>query len=891
MGGGRSLKFQPANPAVDGSTTSVLWAESVPALGKQNNLGFSLDLKPAQAGGTLVNLGNGAQTLRQTSSGSLIYEIRTGDGTYRVESEPLTNSQWHRVAARYYNGQIELWVDGNTQSKAATGNLLHNTVAVRQLEVGKGFNGQLNSLKWFDWTSAPVMTFGDGSINSTVTVGPDGYTDMTLKSTGAMGADGSKLMTQRIAIYTDQVRQYASLISREAFGVLAGQYADTLDSSASPINIAGLDPNYKPVSLPFVSQAYAADGESSFVWGLVNWFIPIEDFGIVLDQLGYLVSDPEKFDGMEFTIALVNTVTIFPPAKPLKLFTKPLRAMFRSMNKVNPKFAKHFAGYLGKVVQRAKKGDFDTLWNTLPFLVLAAELYTDDDAREGLEFLFSTVDSADDVLAWVNYLGLPANGWEGEGEPPTVPAFGNDPEVTQNLPLGWLVPAAHAAPIKPSRVAAGFLGDVLTTVAKQIGPNEIKNVPDALRVIKSQLRVTNFKELRSKVFSKDFLKSAVWIQTAAGGRALQNFIRGKSNARYNPFVIMGTMAYLGWESSCGILLENENAPQDPQSGDSQTNPTQKEGALTSDDLGCEGKGFVDSNIRDQIAKKIAAVFASSFDRKLEEEKMGSNSLLGVGGIGHGELFHLVQVAEYQLLHRAAGGLPIKGLEKSRWVGVFADEDFVPDESSSLDCRKKQNCLFKRLRRVDIVLGEKGDGKGETWIELKSWSAQSEKGEGRGKLEQARRKPLAHWSSISARGSTAFHRQFSLDRGANEIGLAWLTKSESGKQVFSARVPVDEFYWYFQAFNIKNKKINKREVSPFLRNYRQKGTIRYFLAERPLKNGGKEYKEASLSTFAENPSIARQARLKTPKEVVKQLAENGFGDVLESLELDYSSLEE
>jgi len=81
------------------------------------------------------------------------------------------------------------------------------------------------------------------------------------------------------------------------------------------------------------------------------------------------------------------------------------------------------------------------------------------------------------------------------------------------------------------------------------------------------------------------------------------------------------------------------------------------------------------------------------------------------------------------------------------------------------------------------------------------------------------------------------------------------------------------------------------VSPFLRNYRQKGSIRYFLAERPLKEGGKEYTEASLTTFSENPSIARQARLKTPKEVVKQLAENGFGDVLESLELDYSGLEE
>lgn len=67
---------------------------------------------------------------------------------------------------------------------------------------------------------------------------------------------------------------------------------------------------------------------------------------------------------------------------------------------------------------------------------------------------------------------------------------------------------------------------------------------------------------------------------------------------------MGTMAYLGWETSCGILLEAENKPQDPETGASQTSP-EEEGALTSGDLGCDGTGFEDKNIRDQIGKKLA----------------------------------------------------------------------------------------------------------------------------------------------------------------------------------------------------------------------------------------------------------------------------------------------
>jgi hypothetical protein len=39
---------------------------------------------------------------------------------------------------------------------------------------------------------------------------------------------------------------------------------------------------------------------------------------------------------------------------------------------INPKFAKHFGGFINKVMQKASKGDFDTLWNMLPFLVLVA---------------------------------------------------------------------------------------------------------------------------------------------------------------------------------------------------------------------------------------------------------------------------------------------------------------------------------------------------------------------------------------------------------------------------------------------------------------------------------------------------------------------------------------
>src|SRR5690606_26236410 len=355
------------------------------------------------------------------ANGELVYQIRTSEGTYTLNAGALFSGQWHRIAARYYNGQAELWVNGKLYTTSVSGDLQYRWTGYSDLErlnpeldhdlvIGKGFSGQLNSLKWFNWSGQPLLTFADGGTESTVTIGPDGYTDLILVSTGRMNDGGSQLPLQRIAVHTDLVRQYASLLSTSAFSQLAGQYVDTLATDTPPLNLAGLYPRHdlygnahfgassSPVVDFLIPRAHAS-GSSSFVWGLINWVIPLESFGILFQQLSYLVTDPNKFEADEFVIALVDAITIFPPAKGLKLFTTPLKAMTRALKGINPKFMKHFGGYLNRVMQKAKKGDFDTLWNTLPFLVIAAEMYNDEEARKGLEFLMSTVDSADDIVA------------------------------------------------------------------------------------------------------------------------------------------------------------------------------------------------------------------------------------------------------------------------------------------------------------------------------------------------------------------------------------------------------------------------------------------------------------------------------------------------------------
>src|SRR5690606_19633760 len=297
-------------------------------------------------------------------------------------------------------------------------------------------------------------------------------------------------------------------------------------------------------------------GSLDFGWSVVNFFLPIEDIGIVLQQMAYAVSDPDKFEPDEFIISLINVVTIFPPAKPLKLITVPLRSLFRALKVVNPKFVKHFGGMFSGVMNKAKKGDFDTLWHLLPFFVIAVEMYNDPEARKGLEFMFSTVDSGEDIVSWVEYLALPAEGWDGEGEIPGVDAFAvNTPPAS--LPLSFMMNQAHAQG-RVIRVSGLAFGKALAKVASRVSAVEAKALSDALKVIKQSLQNADATDFVKYLHSPSTMKAAVTLSLKSGQRSLISFVRNKGNARYSMPVILASVAYLGWEMSCGALIH----PQD-----------------------------------------------------------------------------------------------------------------------------------------------------------------------------------------------------------------------------------------------------------------------------------------------------------------------------------------
>lgn len=518
-------------------------------------------------------------------------------------------------------------------------------------------------------------------------------------------------------------------------------------------------------------------------------------------------------------------------------------------------------------------------------MVVAAEMWTDEEARKGLEFMLTTVNSGDDVLSWIDYLALPAGDWDGE-EIPEVDPFNDAAAVSQNLPFGLEFEEAHAATVKLARVSSRVLGGALAKISKQVSRVEAKAMPGALKNIRAELTRLESKDFRKFVHSPGAMKGGAWLMFKGGARSVRNFVRGKSNARYSTPMIIATTAYLAWEASCGLV--HDLAKAQAESGEPLPEGEQP---LSTADLNCGNNvTLFNEQVRGQLAKKFAIVFADSATGRLDEEPSGG-SMTRVTAAGHGALFHLVQTAAFQLQHRLAGGPPIKQLEASRWVGLFQAKRDIPLLNQPLSCGKNGNGCYQRLRYVDILLGKEGVDEPETWVELKSWAAQSlGNDDKRYKLvEEAKRGDFQRWDFTKTGKATSLHRQFYLDRAASTLTTSWLTKRESDADSIRVQQAVGDFKWLFQAFKEfdKGKKSATPDlVSPKLGSSTTKGSLRELVSKPPTGKGADTSEASFISTnFGRDASVGNKMQLTTGATLISNLMKQGFEEAAQAVASD------
>ena len=595
----------------------------------------------------------------------------------------------------------------------------------------------------------------------------------------------------------------------------ARAYTDTLSTTAPPINPDGLLASHSKNNQGYYVNTFAGGGTglplssvmpqahagfADFAWGLVDFLLPIESIKEVVVQLSYLVTDPDKFEMDIFIVSAVDVLTIFPVAKPLKLFTTPLKAMMRFMPK---KMRPHFAKALKQVMNRAKKGDFDVLWNLLPFMVLTAEMMSDEEMRKGLEFMFSTVNSAEDMLSWVDYLALPAGGWEGD-ELPEIDPFSSAPD-TAALPLSFVVGQAYANKKKGFRVPTAALGAALIKASKRIAKGNADNLPQGLAELTKTLKSGKGKAFRKYVFNPSLLAVSGGFAARQGIRRLKNFLVGKTNARYSAPAILAMTAFMEWQMECGEILDQQAGLKGSKTPAPEDKVKELEDELRS--LECNGKGLRGASNREAVNNKIyAKAFADILSGELDESIDDDANRFTVKD-GHGQLFHLGQLTRFQLAHIAGAGKQVKAVEGYRRVWLYTDKKGFKDSSEAsneFEAQKAGDIIGAYTRNVDLILG---DDQEEQWIELKSYEGKSKKDAHLMAYLKNKRKfkkgYITPWGLEKNRtGGESLHKQFVIDRSAAHVKHARLKKdkNEENQKVTLS----NDFLWIFQKFNVSWK---------------------------------------------------------------------------------------
>ncbi len=680
---GRSTYFQKS---------AYISPGSIPALERSNEFGFRVAAKLAEPGPhTLFDYGN-AFELTADNLGRISFSVQTDSGNLSImHPEAIAVAEWVTIAARVESNKLVLSINGNVHEVPVAG-LQTQFQSPGELKIGQGFEGWLSSLKFYDLSYEPLLALGDNGNAQFLDVDIDetGQAEVKIRSLGVLNAEQrqSKLETIRVAVTSGDDKQFASVVSSEFYLQLGAYYVDHIrpdkpeylalnDSHSGRSLFANsvFDDAQIYAVLPWLvpeAQAGWFGDAVSWVWSGINLVIPVEDIYYLGQQLYYLATNDPDFDPVELSLAAIGTITLIPLAKPLKFVVNPLRNMVRRFKGVNPQFVISFGSVVGGATKKAwDSKSFHIVLNLLPFMIIAGELMLDEEARQELAFMISTIQSESDFLTWVDYLRLPVDGWEGDEEPPEVEISSLDQlygDWTNGLMEPLVVKQAYAASARrlPVRKARALL-----LALRKFGDSNLsrRGVISGLDATTKVLKGTNLAALRKTAFSAQTVMASVKL----GRNAMSKLYRRARNLRIPPFAIAAMITYLESRVECD--------PEEPK---------------------CK-------ELSDLVVRKLE----SEFYKKIITDAIISGKKDFVGGFENGAAFHMAVFSYYQLSYEFLPGAPMPvDIETPSQVQLFSKSrtgEVVPFGE-------------RFLRRTDILLRD-GVGSPEdvnTWVEVKSF---------------------------------------------------------------------------------------------------------------------------------------------------------------------------
>ena len=721
-GVGKSFKFKPQGyfNEFEEWEPSRLVIPFDERLQPENSTGFRLDLNASEYSATVFSLERGIQTLSINELCELVYSVYTDDGMKVVKSTPLVKGTWYSIGGRFANGKLELQVGENNiytnDSEVADASELSYSITQHGLTIGEGLSGNLANVSFYNWDSQPLLTFKGGHSEKTVFLAQNETQQrVQIVSTGQLNKNGTEDAPERLKHLRVGLKingsqsNFVGVMSKEFYGNIAAMYAANNTPPGYPVVGNYQQNQYHP--FPFIASANAGvidwvvDNIYDTVVGVVGFLIPYNETISFVKQVYYLATDDDQFDMMTLALDGLAVLSVVPVAKGLKPLSAALKRVFAPLK------GKPFIGALGGII--AKMGDelvagkFDTLQTMLPFLLIAGEMATDDEARAGLMVMIDSIASADDLLAWAEYLSLPADGWEGDGEPPSVDTAMNMFDIEQRHsdvgPLGLVMGSAYAAKLSFKRVKSAIFGRSLLKAARQLnargGKLDDGKLVDAVKNVTKYTKDASSKSQRKIAFSPVSLTGLL-----VGGHALRRYISKNNNLRMSPLTILAILTY----------LDSRNV------------------------VTCDAEAIGNCvPLSTGIDKELEALYVKAFTSSLNK-----NVDKVLGKFENGHLFHVGMLAFKHLVYETTNNDEDKvtAIEQKFVVPMFSQNSFGEISGAG-----------EYIRFSDITLNGNTPQK-STLIELKSYKHSEVK------------ELKSRWKRFDVnKGGQGLHKQFYLDR--------------------------------------------------------------------------------------------------------------------------------
>ncbi len=573
------------------NTGGAFSAPRTQSTASDNALGFRIDINvPDELQNTdtdtLMDL-DGALQLGVTAQGKLQLSVTTTTGTQTLTSTrdytpstgpvgpesigegTLSPGRWHTVAARFFNGTLTLSVDGIIDEISVDGTLEYSDSGRYTLNAPTQVV-HYNSFRLYDWNTEPLLSLldeasgllpladaanSDGS-NPTdtqqVQLDSTGRATLFIASRGHLNDQqaGSALRMLRVATSSDNGRDTVSVISSEHYQSMLGFYLEHV-AKDTPTLLQDQQGSLPGTMMIGALNYLIPPAEAFFgglAWGALNFLIPIEDVGILIQQLYYLAANDPDFSMSELVGSALGTLTIIPIAKPLKPVIPGLKAFMKIGSRIKPRFFENAAGPLGRAVKQAFRGKTDSLLLWLPMIYVMGEMALDAESREALLFMINTIKSENDLQTWVEYLAMPTGGWSGAGTPVSSAssASGNDDQAV----LDFFIGSANAATKKVQgvRIGAAKLTKTIQRVKTQgsIDADDFHELLSGIRAVTKGLRSVDAGDLRRVAHSSQLIKGTVGL----GGAGLSKVIRNARSLRLPPVVLLTVIAYLESRRAC-----------------------------------------------------------------------------------------------------------------------------------------------------------------------------------------------------------------------------------------------------------------------------------------------------------------------------------------------------